>query len=325
MIDKVELRIPHSVIYSRQFCQTYQALRNDPKGPFRPSQYYLAVADLRKFGYPVILHTHNLHDRRGNHKLELVETGATRYSQMRSEVERIFDVDPGRLDLMRIDLAADVEGVPVSWFESNIRAKYKRWTAGIGMLAPGVEYSEMGSKGVQTFYLGKRPNVVRIYNKVAERQYQYRRLKAKAKREAEPLSQTFEQMFGHPEDGFILTRVERQMAAGRVPEQLSTFRKLRNAAEFDPFESLAFAGVGKPEPNPYDYDLNIFLAGTQFRKLIERDGFHRVRQFVNQHSQRNASRFFQTYADFLPDHSYLINAQGLFQRYRQSVFQQLAA
>src|SRR5258708_3632346 len=107
MIDKVELRVPHSVPYTRDFGHLYRELRNDPKGPFRPSAHYSRVADLRDYGHPVILHTHNVHDKKGNFKLELVETGGMSYRQMGKEAGRIFDTQVGLLEPMRIDLATD--------------------------------------------------------------------------------------------------------------------------------------------------------------------------------------------------------------------------
>jgi hypothetical protein len=75
MIDKVDLRVPGQTPYSPEFQRLYQDLRNDPKGPFRFSQYYLAVADLRPYGYQALLHTHSRLDKEGNHKLELIDTG----------------------------------------------------------------------------------------------------------------------------------------------------------------------------------------------------------------------------------------------------------
>ena len=83
----------------------------------------------------------------------------------------------------------------------------------------------MGRRGVETIYFGKRPNVIRVYNKVAERQYQYSRMLARAKRNNIPVTelQTFEQIYGHSPTGCVLTRVERQIAGGRIPEQIGTF------------------------------------------------------------------------------------------------------
>jgi hypothetical protein len=328
MIDKVELRVPYFTRYTADFGRLYQELRNDRKGPFGPSRHYLSVADLREYGHPVILHTHNVHDKKGgNFKLELIETGDKSYRDMEKEISRIFDTGAGSLRLMRVDLAADVPDVPVSWFQQNIRARFKRWTAEIGAIEYRVDYSAMGRRGVETFYLGKRPNVIRIYNKVAERQHRYSLVIARQKRKHTPTSElpTFEQMFGHPASGVTLTRVERQIAGGRVPEQLATFHKLHNAAEFDPFENLVYIGVGKREPNPDDYELTEYLTGMQIRSLVEREGIHRFLQFANKHSKRNGSRLLRQYADFLPSDGCFISPKGLRERFRESVSKQLAA
>jgi hypothetical protein len=326
MIDKLELRVPHFEPYTPDFGRLYQELRNDPKGPFKPSAHYLSVADLRDHGYPVILHTHNIHDKKGNFKLELVETGGKTYREMAREVSRIFETEPGPLGVMRLDVAVDVPDVPVSWFQKNIRAQFKRWVADIGRLGLDCEFSEMGRRGIETLYFGKRPNVFRIYNKVAERQYRYAQMAARVKRSG-TLAElpSFADKFGHASEGVTLTRVERQIAGGRFPQHLGTFHKLRVLPDFDPFERLMFAGVGKPEPNPDSYDLTHYLAGMQLRALIERDGIHRVRQFINRHSQRNGSRFLKNYGDFLPADDCLITPQGLRDRFRISVSNQLAA
>jgi hypothetical protein len=318
--------VPHFAPYSADFGQVYKELRNDPKGPFKPSAHYLSVADLRDYGYPVILHSHNVHDRRGNHKLELVETGGMSYRNMAATITRIFEEEPGPLSLMRVDLAADVPDVPVAWFQQNIRTRYKRWTASLGKLEASNEFSEMGSRGVETFYYGKRPNVIRVYNKVAERLYRYRMVVARQKRKHVPQSEipTFEQMFGHGITGVVLTRVERQIAGGRVPERLGTFHRLRSVADFDPFENLIYVGVGKPEPNPDHYEFTQYLTGMYVRHLIERDGVHRFLQFANKYSMRNGRRILKQYADFLPSTAG-ITPSGLRERFCESVTRQLAA
>lgn len=325
MIDKVELRVPNFVPYTPEFGKLYQDLRKDPKGPFRSSAHYLGVADLREYGHPVILHTHNTHDKKGNFKLELIEAGDKSYRKMAQEITGIFDVEPGQLELMRVDLAADIEGVPVSWFQQNARARFKRWTAQIGTLEASVEYSEMGRCGVETIYFGKRPNVIRIYDKVAERQHRYGQMVARLKRRDAIQIPSFEDVFGHASTGITLTRVERQIAGGRIPERFGTFRKLSGIGEFDPFTNLIYVGVGKPEPNPNDYELTEFLAGMQVRTMVERDGIHRFLQFANKHSKRNGARIVKRYQDFLPQDGCFISPRGLQERYRASVSKQLAA
>jgi hypothetical protein len=123
----------------------------------------------------------------------------------------------------------------------------------------------------------------------------------------------------------VLTRVERQIAGGRMPERLGMFRKLRSAADFDPFENVVYVGVGKPEPNPDNYELSQYLTGMQIRTMVERDGIHRFLQFANKHSKRNGSRLLKDYADFLPSDGCFISPKGLSERFRDSVSKQLAA
>lgn len=327
MIDKVTLRVPFDAPYAAKFGDLYKAIRNDPKGPFHQGQHYIATADLRDYGHPVVLHTHCLRDERGNHKLELIDTGAMSYSGMRHEINRIFATSTATLGVMRLDLAADVLGLSVSWFEQHVRARFKRWTADLGKFDEEVQFARMGRTGIETFYLGKRPNLFRIYNKIEELRNQYAQLKRRAKRDSGDAAQIepFETIFGYPEKGFVLTRVERQISGSRMPGPLATFQNLRGAAQFNPFENLVFVEVGRSEPNPEDYDLPTYCTGMFIRQLIETQGIHRTRQFLNQHSKRNANRILQRHSDFLPPGAGEFNSQILLERYQESVSEQLAA
>jgi len=76
-------------------------------------------------------------------------------------IEQVFAIDAAQLTIMRIDLAADIKGIPVHSFKGNVRAKWKRTASEIG------RYSMVGKLGVETLTLGKRPNVYRFYNKIA--------------------------------------------------------------------------------------------------------------------------------------------------------------
>ena len=328
MIDKVDLRVPAYAPYAREFGALYQDIRNDPKGPFRPSRHYSASADLRKHGYPVVLHTHCTRDKRGNHKLELLDTGVMTYSQMRHEINRIFDTPPGPLQVMRVDLAADVEGVPVEWFEKNLGVTFKRFTSGMGVSDPDeLQFSKMGKNGIETLNFGKRPNFFRIYNKIAELKNQYASLKRAARRENGPQSvlPSFKNVFGYPEMGLILTRVERQIGGSRIPEPLSTFASLRGAADFDPFSRLVFLNAGNTLPSPDGYDFATYAMGMFLHRLVIEQGFHRAKQFVNRHSKRNAKRIFKRYRAFLPSTENLLDSQRLLEQFQRSASKQLAA
>jgi hypothetical protein len=334
VIDKVALRVSGYTPYSPEFDEFYRDSRNDPKGPFRPSPHYLAAADLRAYGFPVLLHTHNLHDKFASHKLEFLETGTLGYTQMRREIHRIFDTDAGSLAIMRLDVAVDVVGVSVEWFKQQAFVRYKRWTCDIGKIPADAENSSMGKTGVETFYYGRRPNLIRIYNKVQERRQEYIRLRkrawALAKKQAMggPVGfvfPNFETVYGYPERGFILTRVERQMAGGRVPQAVGTFGRLRAAVDFNPFEKLAFLEGGRPQPNPDDYEFGTYAIGMFIRRLIQDEGIHRAKQFLNRASIRHACRLLRTYRDFLPSDSGHVTQKDLVEKYRRSVAAQLAA
>jgi hypothetical protein len=303
MIDKVDLRVPRTTGFSREFDSIYREFRGDPKGPFRESKLYAASADLREYGFPALLHTYCKRDKEGNHKLELIDTGQMGLSQMRTQVERIFAVDSGRLGLMRLDLTADVPGVSVGWFEQHIIAKWKRRTCSIGELREGVEFCELGTRGLETFYLGRRPNVFRIYNKIAELMKQYRLMVRRTKKAERADLPGFEAVHGYPASGFVLTRVERQIGGcrdGRLPCPINSFRELRRAADFNPFEKLQFVAGGSVEPNPDDFEFEMFCAGMHLRQQAERWGTHRLKQWINQHSTRNGARVMEKYAAFMP-------------------------
>jgi hypothetical protein len=320
LIDKVELRIPARAEFSKEFGSLYCEIRNDPKvNPFRGSHHYLSVGNLSEFGYQAILHMHCVRGQYGNHKLELLDTGKMSYDAMRKEIERIFSVCARRLAVMRVDLATDVKGVPVDWFVRHMHARYKQWACDIGT----VESTRMGRRVVQTYYLGKRPNLFRAYDKLAEFRHQYDQLKRRASDAAELPS--FEQVYGYPETGVTLTRVERQMGGGRVPAQIDTFYKLKASAAFNPFERLDFLGGAVQEPQIEDCSGVIeYLAGIGLRQCAEEWGLQRTRAFVNKHSGGHAARIFRAYRDYLPA-DVGITAARLYALYQESIGRQLAA
>jgi hypothetical protein len=264
-----------------------------------------------------------IRDGKGNHKLELLDTGTMGYSRMQNEINRVFDVDARKLILARVDLAADVEGVPVTWFMRHLRARWKRFVCDIGRIeSEAPEYTRIGGLESQTFYLGKRPNCFRIYDKIAEYRHQYAQLTRRISDPAE--LPDFQTKYGYPKTGITLTRVERQIGGGRIPSQLETFGRLRWSASFNPFDELEFLGGGALEPQIMDCaGVTEYLAGVGLRRLAEEWGIHRLRSFVNKHSGGHASRIFRNYQQFLPAEAG-ITAERLYALYRESVGRQLA-
>lgn len=307
--------MPARTPYSKGFGELYSEVRRGKNDPFKPSRYYLAVGDLRPFGYEAILHAHCVYAD-GNFKLELIDTGKSTLANLVREIERVFEVDGRRLEISRLDLAADIRGVPVSWFMDHVRAKHKRWAADIGT------YSRMGMNAVETLYFGKRPNLYRIYDKIAEFRNQYARLKP----DGDLQKPSFEELYDYPETGVILTRVERQIGGGRLPPTIGTVGKLRSLPDFCPFDKLEILAGASEIPNADHYDLSTYLQGVGLQSMVAKlGGIQRTIRWINRHSPGNAARLLKRYAVFLPASEYPVTVERIHQAYRESVQRQMAA
>jgi hypothetical protein len=168
MIDKIEAMIERGTDFRGELNKLRRASPWDPFSSFiRPSKFYKAVADLRPFGLEAMLHIDQ--KRYGTHKVELFETGKKGMAEIQSTLEQIVECDPGHCRLGRIDLAADVRDVGLSWFREHAYVQYKQFICAHAKEVVEAELTEMGKKVYQTLYFGKRPSCVRIYDKVAER------------------------------------------------------------------------------------------------------------------------------------------------------------
>ena len=309
MIDKLDVRIPSGATFQPHFDRWIRDWGT--KG--EPSRHYLKVFDLRMADCAAILHfrARQTHD----HKLELLVTGKASFAELVNRIQQVVEPEARTLGIMRLDLAVDLEGVPVGAFVGNVRAKWKRSAHEIG------RYSMVGKRGPETFYLGKRPNVFRFYNKIEEFRHQYSILK---RRSRGPV-QTFKEIFGYPESGVVLTRVERQIGGNRIPKEVSTVAQLVNLPEFDPFERLEIS-VCSDRPNIEDWNFATYLKGLGWAELIRQSGgIQNARRLANFHSKGNASRTLEQLSAFVPAAGYLLTEKQLFEKYRESVQRQLAA
>jgi len=316
VMDKVDVRVPSAPQFSAEFARAYRDFGSDQK-VFHPSQLYTRVGDLRKIGFQSILHVHCQMDRQGNHKLELIDVGDLSFRGIQHEILRIFDIEPRKLEIMRLDLAADVVGVPVLWFARNTRAKWKQWVAEIGK----IEYAQMGKRRVETVYFGKRPNCFRIYDKISEFHHQYDQMIRRASDAAEV--PTFEEKFGYPATGFVLTRVERQIAGAQIPKELKKVEHLRRLPDFNPFDRLELLAGRYSEPQISDFGMKYFT-GLGLRGKADEIGVHRLRSMLNEISKGNSSRILRDYAPFMPS-GRGIDEAALYRKYQESVNRQLAA
>lgn len=215
MIDKLDLRILRRTPFTSEFERVYSELRAMDKGPFRAAKYYEYAGDLREYGYRSRLSMYCTTDKLGNHKLELRDVGEMKLSGILNEIAQIFDIDPRQLRIMRVDLAADVPDISVQWFRETVRVANKRWRAAV---TGDAFYSEMGNGTIQTLYFGKRPNLIRIYDKQAEYRHAYKALVRNLGKDVVPPS--FESLYGAVANDRLLTRVERQIGVEFQPRSL---------------------------------------------------------------------------------------------------------
>jgi hypothetical protein len=307
-VDKLDIRIPKGTMFSKELGRE---LRHSSGDLIRCTKYYGRVEDLRRYGLSSILYF----DCRwsGNHKLEIVGTGMMTLPEIASEINNVFDVDPRSAEIMRIDLAVDVQGYPVEWFQRRARVSHKRYTSEYGRFVS--EHAQ-----VQTLYFGKRPNIFRIYDKTEEQRVDYRRLIRKAKTE-EPIP-TFQARYGHPENE-ILTRVERQYGGGRVPKQIATLEKLQeNALCFNPFESLQFLPSTISEESVNQLNGEAFVKGQGFLRLMERFGYQGARRLLDQKTCRNTGRLLAQISNSISLDPACV-APDLYELFREGICKQL--
>ena len=285
---------------------------------------YQWVTDLRPVGIDALLHyglkrkENDPHE--GEHKLELLDTGEKSYSQLVAQLEGTVEGPVDDLDIMRVDLCADMSEVPVQWFLPRVRVKFKRVAYEMGRLT----YRRIGKAGIQTISAGKRPNIVRIYDKVAEYREQLRKMKRKQSRDSDEL--TLKTEFGISEEATV-TRVERQFGGQRIPRVVDSFGRLTRLPEFNPFSNVEIKnGTGAMVPTIPECGLDMWLTGQQLRQLQAEMGEQQFQRWLAANSAGNSARYRKRYAAFLqPDADNLVTTQTLFETYRESVMKQLAA
>ncbi len=129
----------------------------------------------------------------------------------------------------------------------------------------------------------------------------------------------------------VLTRVERQMGAGRVPGDLDTLEKLfKNALVFNPFERLEFSALGvEPLIDMDDFSPVQFAAGLKFKEWLESGEMTYQQLYAYWNKRRNARAIEKKFAPFVAaanrEKHTSISAVDLYDRYRDTISRQLAA
>jgi hypothetical protein len=343
VLDKVDLRVPEGAPFGQAISEAARELRMGPAPPFRASRFYQYVADLREFfRIDAVLH---LNYRYGvhAHKIEIIDAGKKSVDEIADICCQLFEVDPWRLEVMRIDLAADVEGAPVRWFRDHARVERKQFSSRIEKsMDQEVEFVGMGTAQAQTLYAGKRPNLIRIYDKIAEWNRQVRKLATACRRfnagmtdlemtpeqkyfgaRVPPSLEEFCRAEGYEyKEGSILTRIEQQIGGGRLPKELSTLNDLRCAHEFTPFESLQIVGgdcIQHLESLPDSVPMRNRLAALGLQTLEEEFGSVQLaHSFVLRHAKGNGRRILDSIAKCRPTERAPLTLSEIQESYRVS-------
>jgi hypothetical protein len=318
VIDKLDLRVPRHAPFTPAFQRKYGELRALEKGPFRPAKFYEYAGDLRQYGHNLRLNLFCRMEKAGNHKIELIDVGTMSRSQIVREVGDVFEVSPSMLGVMRVDFAVDVPELPVQWFRETVRVEHKRFRSAV----TGERfYSEMGTGGIQTLYFGKRPNLIRIYDKQAEYRHQYRNMVRAG------FESPFESAFPGVAEDSILTRIERQIG-GRVPVEFESLGKLfKSGFECKPFSKLKI--IDHPATPDIGSGLTFETLCTlrYLRRMAQEDGMHAVKEFVSKRSNGNARWVWKKYGPLLSSHAsqHGITGAELQTRFEDSMRRQLSS
>jgi hypothetical protein len=323
VIDKADLRVLGNVPFTREFHEVYEASMRGVKRPWGSSRYYASVADFRPFGYDVRLHMYSLLTKESNHKLEIYDTGDKSLAEMRRLSASIFDADPDRLGLMRVDLCADVHGVDVGWFKRHTIIKSKQTNRELGGVLP---YMTIRKGRAETLYAGMKPNQYRFYNKSAERMVRWRWTARQLARQVPGLTPTpYEVLYGHSPNA-IITRVERQIA-GRDLErlELTTLASLKKTPTLSPFEKVVFYEASTGEPTIEEHGFLRWTSGMHIQQMVRDHGIAATRGWMREKLGRNLYREWKHIEPFLhvPEQAIGLGSEGLLSAFQGSARKQI--
>jgi hypothetical protein len=253
--------------------------------------------------------------RERTHKIEIYDTAEKTLPEMQALIETVFEFPADKTEITRLDCCADVEGTSVDWFVQHTVVQFKRVERAIMLM-------KLRSMKYETWYAGKKPNQVRIYDKTGERRHQLNYENRRREKDGEkPLE--FHERFGYPEE-LTITRVERQ-DGGRA---LTTFAALSKLASFEAFNNLRIAPNGAPDRSLHmGGDFSFILQGEALRARIARNGLQSTQAWVRHHAGRNYARFWKRFEDWLSleDEEPAVTVKELNARFQSGIATQLRA
>jgi hypothetical protein len=313
LIDKADFRIPWSVPYTREF----QAMVKEADAPraagagigvWRKSQLYERMGNFEVMGLEVVLHERCTMTKMPNHKLEILKTGEKTLGEIHAIARQMFHAEPWEFGVLRTDLTADIDDVPVRWFRDHTVVASKRTIRDIGLI-PQSNYMTVAKGNAMTIYAGVKPNQIRIYDKTGERLERWHRECQRVRNlnkknmveglEAPFLVEpTFEQMFGYSSDQMI-TRVENQISGKNLERiGLNTMHDLWQAADRQPFSKIRFINDKQVLLCREDYTADEWMAGLHLQAEAKAHGIAATKRYMYEiYGNKN---FYRKWAEFLP-------------------------
>ena len=332
MFDTLHLIAPRSVEDSRSFISIRKDLErrtlSGKSGGWQTTaskQPYRRIANLTDYDIPVLLHED---PRFGNSetgpKLELIGVGGMRVSDIVEAGRAVYRFDLSEAQMPRIDCTADIKNTDVMWFRDYVRVKYKRRGKEIG----GWQKDNMAV--CETYYSGKKPIQVRIYDKTGERIAQLKTLRrgmTPKQREELSIEEMFFQTYRYPMDQGVV-RVEHQLGSRRAEKYFGVkyFGDIAEMANKPVFRNMVF-----PELVPPDFSK---LKGEDVligERLLDVRDRHGLRDAMNHYRRHTPPRTYwrkKSMFESLLQHSGRgggVTLESLTEEYRVSSLIQLAA
>ena len=307
-IDTLEVQVPGEELWSSDLRRVCGG-RISESGPLlqRQGWRYRGVVDLRQHGFSAVLYLASTVC--GSNKLVVKQVGALPYKHLLNEIGALFDGDILGLNVKRIDMAVDVVGYPVGWFRDHVSVRRRQCRGEFGT----VSYRTDVRRGVETLYFGRRPNLFRIYDKIAQP-------KPKAIKGTDWV--LFKPDRRGMDSGLAVTRIERQYGGDRVPDQLATLGKIRvEGLKINPFGPLEFSAM-KVLSIPADLRGTAFLKALGMRTLVENLGLQGAVAELNRRTGGKGRRYLRTVQSYATDDE-PVAPPNLHAMYRQSLAAQL--
>jgi hypothetical protein len=302
MIDRLELRVPQDVP---------KRMENWAKSPVRLAKLGSPYASTLDADSALALRVHyNLRvpvakDKR-HLKVDFTDTRLLSAEDFLLRLLFLFKIQRDEalsLRIARVDFAADIDGVPVSWFKQNCRVKRKRNPRSYEDCK-----TDTWKGSVTSVEFGKRPDLYRIYDRVAE----------KRARGEEVL---YNGMFlGAPPP--TVTRVERQCSGRAIPREVETLGALfEHGADLNPFPNLVCRKSDVDSVSTEDWNPQKWLMSLGLASAVNELGEATVRARLNRAG--NANRVFERYSDLLGAGSPGATEERLRDIYRVGTIKQL--